>query len=432
MKKNILCSVFVLLSLLIMVSCCKNSTAEKTTLYLAEYGNKGHPAIREFNESQDSYVIEVIDYSNNGSIDRETAITRLNAELASGDAPDIFDLYSFHLDAQAYATMGCLQDLYPYLYNDAELKNNEFVDSVFHACEINGSLYTAVSSFSVITVLGSKEALGSGEHWNFSRLKQLAQDAGGAGELFTSNYNKNGFLSAALSLSTKDYIDFENDRVKFNSEEYKTLLDFCNLFPTIADDAPQKNPILAYYCIGSFMELQYYEAIFGGEVINLGFPTSNGNGSCFANMMDQFAMNAGSRNKDAVWNFLRVFFTEEYQCKQYVDFGYTQFPTNKLALERLIQKSLSTIYIDSDGEDKVELTQRGDQDGFEYHAASQEQIDQMMEIIENTEDIYYALLQVQELALQEADAFFAGDKSVDEVAEITQNVISTYWAEQHG
>lgn len=204
------------------------------------------------------------------------------------------------------------------------------------------------------------------------------------------------------------------------------------MFPDEPDDIPQDAPILSYYCINSFMELQYYEAVFGGEVVDLGFPVENGSGSCFANMMDQFSINADSQHKEGAWLFLRQFLTAEYQCEQYVNHSFTLFPTNKNALDKLIEKSMQPLYVEDAEGNTVEETQRGDQDDFQYHAATQEQIDQMIEIINNTDNIYYSLQAVQELAINEAAIYFAGEKSVDEVAETTQNVISTYWAEQNG
>lgn len=426
----------VILFLIVMLSLCactkeQVTGTEKTVLTLASYGDANHPAIRDFNESQSLYTIEVIDYSNNGTIDLDTAVSRLNAEFASGDAPDLLDLYSFHVDMRTYAEKGCLEDLYPYIDNDEELNRTDFVASVFDACSIDGALYAAVSGFGVITVLGSESVLSHIDDWNIESLISLAEEAGGADKLFTSDYKKIGFLSAALSLSTNDYIDFDENTVMFDSNAYKMLLEFCNLFPDETDDMPQEQPVLSYYCINSFMELQYYEAIFDGEVIDLGFPVQKGSGSCFANMMDQFSINAGSQHKEGAWLFLRQFFTEEYQCEQYVDSSFTLFPTNNKAMDKLIEKSLSPLYIKDAEGNTVEVTQRGDQDDFQYHAATKEQIDQMMEIINNTENIYYSLLRVQELAINEAAIYFAGDKSVEEVAETTQNIISTYWAEQN-
>lgn len=224
MKKRYKVIILFLIAILSLCACTneQESASGRIVLTLAEYGDANHPAIRDFNESQSMYTIEVVDYSGSGTVDIDTAISRLNAEFASGDAPDLLDLYSFHVDMKTYAKKGCLEDIYPYIDNDEALDRNDFVASVFDACSIDGALYSAVSGFGVITVLGSKAALGDYDDWSFERMISLAEEAGGADKLFTSEYRKIGFLSAALSLSTNDFINFDENTVMFDSDAYKT------------------------------------------------------------------------------------------------------------------------------------------------------------------------------------------------------------------
>ena len=70
---------------------------------------------------------------------------------------------------------------------------------------------------------------------------------------------------------------------------------------------------------------------------------------------------------------------------------------------------------------------------FETHVPTQEEIDQVLEIIRSGKRIKYGLSADEEtlrnIISEEAEAFFQGQKTVDEVAEIIQRRVSIYVSE---
>ena len=76
----------------------------------------------------------------------------------------------------------------------------------------------------------------------------------------------------------------------------------------------------------------------------------------------------------------------------------------------------------------------GEVDGMElrcaYHAVTQEEYDQMMALYNAIDRIYAWDDEINEIAVSAAGAYFAGDKTLDEAAELIQNRASLYVSEQ--
>lgn len=402
-------------------------TDEIITLTLASYGSRNLPAVKEFNLSQDKYQIELIDYSQDGALSRSDALASLNAELAKGKGPDLFYLWNMQMDVEVYGGKGYLEDLYPYIDNDPELNRSDFVQSLMKAYEIDGALYGTLPCFSVITMLGLKSELDKYSVWNFDAMTDLAASRGGVEKLLSTKFTKIDFLDTALTISTYDFVDLQAGTADFDSEYYRSVLKFCNELDENPDYSEEAvNPGLTFYCISSFMETQYYEALYGGEIEFIGYPTTSGSGHCFTNLIDQFGLNRNSEYKDAAWQFLRILMTEDYQ----VNSSKGEIPSNVNALQQLIEYSKSTsTYTDESG-NEVENTNRGEQEGFEYHSATDAQIEQFMRLIDETDKISYAQYGLIDIVLEGAGDYFGGIKTLDEVVAITQQRASIYMAER--
>lgn len=93
----------------------ENPAAEPITLTLASYSSNYIPIVDEFNTSQSEYYIEIVDYSKDNTISKENALKQINAELASGEGPDLFYLWKLGMNNAIYGPKGYLEDLLPYI-----------------------------------------------------------------------------------------------------------------------------------------------------------------------------------------------------------------------------------------------------------------------------------------------------------------------------
>lgn len=159
----------------------------------------------------------------------------------------------------------------------------------------------------------------------------------------------------------------------------------------------------------------------------VGFPTATGNGHCFTNITDQFAMNASSKNKDGAWEFLKLLLSEEYQDSMYVRSGAASFPTNKNSLDRLADFAAGRIK-QTDSEETAVF--QGAMPDYSYRAAAEDEISQILDLIDQTDKISYTQSEILDIVEEEAQVYFAGEKTVEETQAITQQRVTVYLSER--
>ena len=403
--------------------------AEPITLTLASYSSNYIPVVNEFNTSQPEYHIEIVDYSKDNTVSKENALKQINAELASGEGPDLFYLWKLGMSNAIYGSKGYLEDLLPYIDQDPELSREDFVESLLEGAKIDGKLYGTIPSFSIFTMFGPESQLSQYQLGTFSDLLEVAQTHGGMSALLNQDYDATSFLYTIVQIASDEFIDFGTMTADFDNDNFRALLNLCLQFDD-ASSTSQEPGILNLYTINSFMEVQYYEALYGEPIIFVGCPGATEANSYFIDVMDQYGINVNSAHKEGAWRFIRMLFTEEYQVDEYVDSAFPSFPSSKKALQALEEKSMSTLY-DSDEEgNQWEMTQRGEHDGFDYHAATQAQVDQVLELINGASKTSYYTSVILSIVREEGAAFVAGDATEDQTIEKIQNRVNTYLSEQ--
>lgn len=191
--------------------------------------------ILEFNKTNDKYRIEVRDYSEyNTDEDYSAGLTKLTTEIVSGNVPDL--LQTSELPIDRYAAKGLLEDLYIYMDADAEMSRDKFVPAVLTSLQTeDGKLYQMVSNFSVYSVMGDGEKVGYEPGWTLDELQavmaQLPEDT----DVFSIGTTQDSVLNFAISFGMDDYVNWETGECNFDSEDFISLLEFCNSFPAEFD-----------------------------------------------------------------------------------------------------------------------------------------------------------------------------------------------------
>ena len=407
----------------------ENPAAEPITLTLASYSSNYIPIVDEFNTSQSEYYIEIVDYSKDNTISKENALKQINAELASGEGPDLFYLWKLGMNNAIYGPKGYLEDLLPYIDQDPELSREDFVESLMEGAKINGKLYGTIPSFSIFTMFGPESQLAQYQLGTFSDLLEVEQTHGGMSALLNQNYDATSFLYTIVQIASDEFIDFGTMTADFDNDNFRALLDLCLQFDD-ASSTSQEPGILNLYTINSFMEVQYYEALYGEPITFVGCPGATEANSYFIDVMDQYGINANSPHKEGAWSFIRLLFTEGYQTDAYVDSAFPSFPSNQNALQALAEKSMSTLYDSDEDGNQLEMTHRGEHDGFDYHAATQAQVDQVLALIHGASKTSYYTSTILSIVQEEGAAFVAGDATADQTIEKIQNRVNTYLSEQ--
>ena len=167
--------------------------------------------------------------------------------------------------------------------------------------------------------------------------------------------------------------------------------------------------------------------MFREPVAFVGYPTTKENGSFLSHDGSILAINAKSKNKDGAWQFIRQQLTKDAQESNSGRGG--GFPVMKSALEKQFEEAMTEEYYeDEEGNKKrSEKTTWGYEDfTVRIYAAKDYEVEAIRNLIENTDTLYQYDQKMMEIITEEANAFFEGQKSAKEVADIIQNRVQIY------
>lgn len=404
--------------------------------------------IIDFNRHSDTTRIEVRDYSEFNTEDDYTAgITKLTTEIMAGNMPDLLSLNGLPYDQ--LASKGLLEDLYPYLDADEELNREDFFPTVLQALEYKGGLYQVAPSFQILTLIGASSVVGDTPGWTYDDFNAaLATMPAGCSPL--DQYTTRGdILSRLVTLEMDRLVDWTTGKCSFDSQEYIDILNFANRFQATFDwdhyewsedesaetRIAEGRQMLMAASIYSVDDLLYNDFYFGGDATYIGYPTSEGAGSMMT-LNSSFGMSANCADKAAAWAFLRAVLSEEYQENIW------GLPINVNAFNKKLEESMTPQYqldsegnyvLDSEGE-RVQISRGGvgmaDGTVHNFYAMTQEQADKLLEVINTTTRVVSENDSLINIVLEEAEPFFLGQKSAEEVARLTQSKVSLYVNEQ--
>lgn len=404
--------------------------------------------IIKFNRTHDDVRIEVIDYEQyNTSEDNEAGLTKLRTEIMSGNMPDILALNG--LPYKQLAVKGLLEDLYPYIDSDSELKRSDIFPNVLEALEVDGGLYAASSSFAVNTVIGASSVIGDEMGWTYDELYAALASMPEGCEIFDQYTDQETVLLNCLASEMSNFVDWSTGECKFNSPEFLQMLEFAKQFPgefdwdnyewTEEDDIitriSQGKQMLMTTSIYSIEDTFYNSVYFGGDITYIGYPTSSGNGNSLQ-LNSSFAMSSSCSNKEAAWEFLRTLLTEEGQTDLY------SLPTNINVFNDKLEEAM-TIEYQTDAQGNIMLDENGEKipqsrggiafeagEVHEFYALTQEQADMLREAIISSTKLYDSDKSITDIVTEQAQSFFAGQRSAEEVAKLIQSKADIYVNEQ--
>ena len=124
---------------------------EKTELTLGCYylDHNVKKKLVEFNKNSNEYRINIRDYGIYDTMDDYTqGLTRLNADIVSGDVPDIM-LLSSQMPVESYIAKGVFANLNEFFENETEIKKEDLLPNVLEALSSEDGLYRIAPSFAV-------------------------------------------------------------------------------------------------------------------------------------------------------------------------------------------------------------------------------------------------------------------------------------------
>ncbi len=419
----------------------RSEVKAKTTLTLAtmwlDYNLKKQ--LLKFNKTNADYRIEITDYSEfNTDNDYNAGITKLNTEIISGKIPDIIDISN--LPYKQYAAKGLLEDLYPYIENNSELSRDDLMAGIIKAIEIDGKLYTLISGFNVMSIVGAPSVVGTEMGWTMDEMQDIIKAHPEADCPFGQYMTRDSILQYLCMLNMEKYMNWQTGECSFNSDDFKKMLTFAKSFPEKYDDQDGQNwvdpstliqdgrQLFEIFNTGDFQTYQYYKATFGGAITFKGFPSDTKGGSV-AQISGGLAMTTSCKSKDAAWQFMSTLLSDEYQ--ENLSWGY---PISQKAFDKKLAEAMKQEYTTDENGNKVPVSRGGMSMGdgiqVEFYAITQEEADQIKSLINSVDHTVVYDQNLTNIITEESAFFFSGEKTVDQVADIIQSRMTIYINEQ--
>jgi ABC-type glycerol-3-phosphate transport system substrate-binding protein len=181
-----------------------------------------------------------------------------------------------------------------------------------------------------------------------------------------------------------------------------------------------------------------YETYFGGSYTYIGYPTASGTGNMISLYDGGLAISSKSQYKDAAWEFLRLFMMDDYQT-----YDLWCLPS-RIDVYNAQVKDAMTIDYYTDTEGNYILDENGEKEPIakysvynsetdsydDVYCASQSQVDSLTALIKSTNKCANYDSDIFDIVSEQSAAYFAGQKSADEVAKLVQSKANIFVNEQ--
>lgn len=402
---------------------------EEITLVTFQPSSELKSQVVNFNKQSEKYSITIKSYMDSIKVEntKEDELHRLNADLIEGVAGDILDLESLcqYTSRHYYVNKGLLENIYPWMAQDMEINESDYLQNIFTANEIGGNLYNFVPLFTIRTMLGRVSEVGEKTHWTIDEMLENLDD-----KMLIANTDKYEMVRYICRFHLDNYIDWEKGIADFETEEFVKMLEIANALPEESEigvddlDLLHDGKAILYECpeFGrTLIDYQIAHAVFGQAITMVGFPNDKSAGSLFNNVIS-LGMLASSDKKEGVWEFFKSFCTEEYQKNLQMT---AAFP---ILLEQLKEKS----WINNPNNGGI-YSVGNSISGWEavLEVPSEEELNKIYEWMNSITRIDEVDYLIQDIILEEATRYFKGDCTPQYASKMINKRVSLYLKEQY-
>ena len=420
--------------------------------------------INIFNREHADIQIEVLDYTDEGGVDR------LLTELALGWVPDIMELHclgsigdtrpryytgeivggkklsegEYWMPYRQLARKGYLEDLWPYIENDPKLGRDGVMEGLLEAAEVDGGLYMLFREVYVNTLVGAESVVGDRDGWTLEELMEVFSTMPEDATILRYNATRWEMYSQLFSTTLDRYVDWGTGQCSFDNDEFRDMLEFLSVFPAEFKTALTSSEIedeigwrrlegrqmLETVCVGHLLDVPRMKATFGGGRITfVGYPTADGSsGSFFQIWGTPLAMSSACRNKEAAWEFIGYLIRDAYSTdkmeEQYWDntilipINRESYENGKIADLKRRKEWITPLNTFPSGPDYI------------ADPPTEEDLQRYEKLINSTTQIYWPDDALSEIVWEAIGPYFAGDKTLDETIQMVQNRVKLYVNEQ--
>lgn len=364
--------------------------------------------------------------------DRDLQLSRLITRLSQGDGPDL--MLVLQNDLSALQKNGALADLSEIL-TAAEWE--PFFPGLQKAGQIGDGLYGLACGASFSTLIVSDQVW-AGTSWTLSDILGIMQERESSGEPLEyfqapAKYSSSSHDLYALILQNLDHstlLDLQEGKCYFDTAEFRQALTFCKKAHEAFRDAPadQMEPeeyLLARNALvrevsGDLKQFSAAMSRLGEGYHAVGYPSADGESGhlMLTNYEDYVTVNAKTEHREIIDDFLR--YLVSYEAQRQYSFSWIRTDVLKDCVKEGVTTHGYTTPVPMffQGNSNV-IVLEGKPDGSSY-------LPEFLEMANGSHPDNSALDAIRNMIQEETDAYFAGDKELDETVRLIQNRVQLY------
>lgn len=422
----------------------KDPAEGKTELKFASFDSLDYTtaeAVYRFNMNSDSYHIsydpeyylsfykDANDTSPEGVLKAQAALAdKLRVDILSGEGPDIV------MNAMPFTSM-----IESKLYMDlsGDISKDGYFGNIFDACKTGGRLYSVPLTFQVSGIVTDKSNAGADRKgFTFDEYKKFVKDVCNGDDLWAMD--KTDYFIQNFSSASNVFLNNEG-APDYDSPAFRALAEYVNANVNYIPE-PETEDSFNFVTISEDVRAIYQDfssasTYFGyidhkaHDPVLLGQPSYNAVGPS-VEVVNSVSVSAASKNKDGCLEFIKLLLSKDTELS-YSKSIYS-IPVNCAAFEESSKTEMEQYnrerqkYIDF-GFSRQDLVNMN-----AISEADESMIKKFEDLIRSAEVTGRRDPAVELIIREEMPAYFAGQKSLDEVIRIMSDRTKTYLSERTG
>ena len=374
--------------------------------------------INEYMQAHPDVRVKVKTYMSS-SRSSEDVLAEIDKDILNGVSYDIW--ITSGMDIRKYSSKGLFEDLMPYIENDASFDLSKYFENVL-LCEREetGKVFSLASKAELWGLAADRSVFGDKETLTEDDIidtRAQYQDVP-----FVGSVGNTQVLNSFLNSDFRTFIDVSGGKYNFDTAAFRKILEFSSTYSSATKDDFRKaraesskdNRKVYFRTYTNPMSYLEDKAFFGDDFKMYKMSSPSG-GAYYVSPYETYSICADSIHKEEAWELIKSFLDAYPQT-----WGFDI----KVNREYFMEDWQSTYDVYKDGNEFNFADKSG------YLTLTKEDYEIFIDMMESAEPFNDIGTVIRDIIWEEAERYFAGEKSVDEVIKIIQKRVNLYLEEK--
>lgn len=429
----------------------KNPHAGKKIIVVGGFGIGYDTSFNDFidtyNADPNNHARAVVrDYTENMEINGKAADVeqQIRLDIMSGTGPDVLVNMG---DMASFQNENFMVDMNPYLDGQDGISREQYFDNIFRAHETNGKLYAVPLRFALTGFMVNSDLISNTGGWTYEEFEDASKNIPDSVS-FIEGLEYDYFLELLMLSRMSEFVDYENKTVNFQNEDMENILRLAKEYG-VAEEPEDEKQTLEYIGDGSYAleEDRRTEKIMAGllgvtnntlfSIVSyaiskdmldghanfLGYPSKDGSGMlCMTEL--SMGISATSKYQDLAWELIKAYLTFDYVSSEVL---FENFSVNIETFDQEVH-----LQMERNNKSYERILKTWDAASMKGQLAliTEEDIEDVKELIRSVSHTFSTDSAIMDVISEEAAAYFAGDRTAEEVLKNIENRASMVVKEQ--